>query len=122
MIFLPRNRSILFCKTTPLLLVAMLQACIFVPKTREIYDADCRIFSRQAVLEHTEIVSLGRCRNADCIAVLALAGVVSATTAVISGSIVVAGNTVYWLEKQGRCNRVSNPAALAPTDGPASVE
>ena len=105
-----------------LLLPAILQACVFIPRTREIYDADCRIFSRQAVLEHAEILSLGTCRNANCVGILAIAGVVTATTAVISGSIVVAGNTVYWLEKQGRCNRVSNTDALEPADGTTSIK
>jgi hypothetical protein len=28
---------------------------------------------------------------------------VTAGSAVVSGSIVVAGNTVYWLEKRGKC-------------------
>jgi hypothetical protein len=30
---------------------------------------------------------------------------VAATSAVISGSVVVLGNVAYWLEKQGQCNR-----------------
>jgi hypothetical protein len=28
---------------------------------------------------------------------------VSAASAIVSGSIVVAGNLVYWFEKQGQC-------------------
>ena len=34
---------------------------------------------------------------------LVSAGVVAAASAVISGSIMVAGNLVYWLERQGGC-------------------
>lgn len=96
--------------------LALLQACVFVPKTREVYDADCRIFSRQAVLEHTELGELGRCSNQECVGALLFAGVISSASAIISGTIVVAGNTVYWLEKQGRCNRVAAVAQASYTD------
>jgi hypothetical protein len=30
-------------------------------------------------------------------------GAVAAASVVVSGSIVVVGNVVYWLEKQGKC-------------------
>jgi hypothetical protein len=31
-------------------------------------------------------------------------GAVTAASAVISGSIAVVGNAVYWFERQGRCS------------------
>ena len=37
------------------------------------------------------------------ISVLVIAGAVSATSLVISGSIAVVGDAVYWLERRGRC-------------------
>ena len=45
------------------------------------------------------------CKNGDCSAA-ALAGVVAITagSAVISGSIVLTGNTIHWLEYQGTCS------------------
>lgn len=49
------------------------------------------------------------CANADCAGVLLVGGVVSAASAVISGSIVLVGNTVYWLEKRGRCVALIRP-------------
>ena len=30
-------------------------------------------------------------------------GAVAAASAVVSGSIVITGNAVYWFDKQGRC-------------------
>ncbi|RYY69116.1 MAG: hypothetical protein EOO24_51255 [Comamonadaceae bacterium] len=82
-----------------------LQACIFVPRTAEVYDADCHIAARQVRLEAVQVASIGGCSNEGCALLLAASGVTAAASAVISGSIVVAGNAVYWLEKQGRCVR-----------------
>lgn len=36
--------------------------------------------------------------------VLGLYGGVAAGSAVVSGSIVLVGNTIYWLEEQGKCD------------------
>jgi hypothetical protein len=105
-------------RVSPLLFAALLQACVYTTRTHEIYDANCQIYSRHVVLEHTEVTSLGICRNTtECVSILVLAGAVTAASAVIAGSIVVTGNTVYWLEKQGRCNRVSTPAAPPAASG-----
>jgi hypothetical protein len=102
-------------KTFPLLMVTLLSACVYTAKTREIYDANCQIYSRHMALEHTEVTSLGICRNTtECVGILVIAGAVTAASAIIAGSIVVTGNTVYWLEKQGRCVRVSTPAPPLP--------
>jgi hypothetical protein len=38
------------------------------------------------------------------IACIGIGGVMLATTGIISGSIVLAGNTIHWLEKQGKCD------------------
>jgi hypothetical protein len=83
----------------------LLASCVFVPKTTEVYDPGCQIVARQMELEAREIGSLGICRGQDCVALLAVYGVASAGSAVISGSIVVVGKVVYWFERQGRCVR-----------------
>ncbi|MGM9490643.1 hypothetical protein [Ideonella sp. YS5] len=84
-----------------------LQACVFVPRTTEVYDFDCRMVSRQMELQPVEIGGFGRCRDRDCAVILVAAGATAAASAIVSGSIVVAGNVVYWFEKQGRCQRES---------------
>ena len=86
----------------PLALLA-LQACIYVPRTTATYDADCQITTMHMELESVQIAALGRCRNEGCTALLVTAGATAAASAVISGSIVVVGNAVYWFEKQGSC-------------------
>jgi hypothetical protein len=74
-----------------------------VPQSKDLGDADCRIQSRYWTLEAVQVGQLGSCSGKDCGYLLAGLGIVAAASAVISGSVVVVGNTVYWLEKQGRC-------------------
>ena len=94
-------------KSSPWLAVMTLalQACVFVPRTTEVYDFDCRVSSRQMDLQAVEIGGLGRCHGRECGVILVAVGATAAASAVVSGSIVVVGNVVYWLEKQGRCQR-----------------
>ena len=84
---------------------ALLQACVVVPRTTTVYDNDCRIYARQMVLDVEQVGFFGGCVNQGCAALLVGAGVVTAATAVVSGSIAVAGNIVYWFERQGQCMR-----------------
>jgi hypothetical protein len=82
----------------------LLQACVMVPRTVERYDAECRTRSRHVVLDAVQVGSIGSCSNQGCVAVVVVAGITSAASAVVSGSIAVVGNVAYWLEKQGRCD------------------
>jgi hypothetical protein len=82
---------------------ALLAACVYLPETRTVYNAECGIFERRVSLEAHQVASIMGCRGEACVAALAVAGIVSATTAVVSGSVVVVGKVVYWLEKQGQC-------------------
>lgn len=81
----------------------LLAGCVYLPHTATAYDENCEIFERKMTLESYQVASIGGCRNEGCVALLAAAGVVSATTAVVSGSVVVVGNVVYWLEEKGQC-------------------
>ena len=85
--------------------VLLLQACVFVPRTVEVYNSDCQVMSRKMELKPIQIAGIYGCSNADCAAFLVVAGATAAASAVVSGSIVVVGNVVYWLEKQGYCTR-----------------
>lgn len=84
---------------------ALLQACVVVPRTTSVYDEECKLERRQMVLEVQQIGAFGGCVNDGCAALLVGAGVVVAASAVVSGSIAVVGNVVYWIERQGKCNR-----------------
>lgn len=83
----------------------LLAGCVMVPRTTESYDPDCRITTRQMELQPVQIGTLMGCHNQGCAALLVAAGATAAASTVISGSIVIVGNVVYWFEKQGRCNK-----------------
>lgn len=101
-------------------LALALAGCVVVPQTREVYDPDCRILTRQMTLETAVIGGFQRCQGDGCIGLLTAAGAVTAASAVVSGSIALAGNVVYWFERQGRCNRAV-PAAVSGAASAASA-
>ena len=80
-----------------------ISGCIYLPQTSTTYNAECKIDERHMTLEGRQVAEIANCSNEGCTAMLIAAGVVSAATAVVSGSVVVAGNVVYWLEKKGQC-------------------
>lgn len=84
-------------------LAGSLSACVFYPQRAEVDESDCRMMMRKLELNVTVPPSFD-CSGGDARACLAVITAVSAGTAVISGSIVVLNNTLYWTEKQGRCN------------------
>lgn len=90
-------------------LLACLQACVVVPRTIQVYDAECGIMARQMDLETVQIAAIRGCSNSGCGAALVAAGATAVASTVVSGSIVIVGNVVYWFEKQGRCMRESPP-------------
>lgn len=77
--------------------------CVYLPKTTTIYDENCKFLKHHMTLEVQQVATIAGCSNEACAAALVVFGAVSAATAVVSGSVVVAGNVVYWLEKQGQC-------------------
>ena len=92
-----------------------LQACVVVPQTRETYDPNCRVMRKEVRLETTIVGRLQACQGDACVAVLVATGVVTAATAVVSGSIAVIGNVAFWFERQGQCNAPGTPAAVLPS-------
>ena len=87
-----------------LLLALLLAGCvIFVAETTQEYDWRCEIVKKHMVLKGNQVGAYYSCRNESCVALLVAAGVVSASTFVIAGSIAVVGDAVYWLEAQSDC-------------------
>lgn len=81
----------------------LLAACVVVPATTTRYDAACETTSRRVTLEPVQVGVFFGCQSRDCAALLVAAGVAALASAVVSGSIAVVGNVVYWLEEQGQC-------------------
>lgn len=93
---------------------ALLSGCVVVPATTTRYDAACEITSRRVALEPVQVGVFFGCQGRDCGALLVAAGVAALASAVVSGSVAVVGNVVYWLEEQGQCQ------GLLPRPQPAS--
>jgi hypothetical protein len=89
--------------------VLKLSACAFVPE-KIADDADqntCRISTPEWKLTFGEIHDVTVCQSsgkdaAYCLLTIGL--VIPAGSLVVSGSIVIVGNTLHWLEYQGKCN------------------
>lgn len=88
-----------------IVLLLILQGCVYVPVTTEVYDPDCRIIARHMAMQPVQLAGFVSCRGSECGAQLVFLGATAAASAVVSGSVVIVGNVVYWFEKQGRCMR-----------------
>ncbi len=99
---------------------ALLSACVVVPQTREVYDADCKVMKRQMTLQTAQLGGFQSCGDDACKALLVAAGAVTAASAVVSGSVALVGNMLFWFERQGQCARVAAPPPAAPAVTPAT--
>jgi hypothetical protein len=82
---------------------ALVQGCVFYPRTTTVHDEECRIETRRMTLQAEPFGYLASCSGKECTLMLVVIGAVTAGSAVVSGSIVVAGNVVYWMERRGKC-------------------
>jgi len=87
------------------LIFMQLSACAVYPKFDKEASPQCDVFSKQFTLDMA--IDDETCTKAnnggELLLCLGLSGVLFTATAVISGSIVIVGNTVHFLEQQGRC-------------------
>ena len=87
--------------------VLLLAGCVLVPRTVHHYDPQCGVTVRHMELQPVQIASIQHCVNDGCLVLLAAAGATAAASAVISGSITIVGNVVYWLERPAGCRPAS---------------
>ena len=88
-------------KAAALALVTLAGAgCVSTARQVEYYDEGCEVHSKKMVFETQPLGSLSCTQSREC---LATTLVIGAGSTIIAGSIVVVGNTVYWLERTGKC-------------------
>lgn len=101
-----------------LTLVLLLSGCTVYPSKVPLDQgyARCELVSRQLALNyewleantHANLLrGLGDCQQSTevCLAAyVAIIGGWTAGSAIVSGSVFLAGNTIHWLEYQGRCD------------------
>jgi hypothetical protein len=93
-------------------------SCLFLPNTvPDEKDQECLLVTKSLTIEYytspdlideavDEMVNaIARdCREPECLILLAPVITISAGSFIVSGSIVVVGNTIHWIEEQGRCD------------------
>ena len=90
-------------------------SCLVLPKTEKVSDEKCKLVTKSWTLEVRGLGEQNNCdaqcgdfvrevvecgKSEDCIKLIA---VVSVGWTVVAASVVGVGNTVHWIEKQGRC-------------------
>lgn len=108
-------------RSAAVVVAGLLEGCIVVPRTTAWYDQDCQLVAKHVELQPVQIAQFGGCIDAECGALLAIAGAAAIGSAVISGSIMVVGNALYWIERQGKCVEATmEPPVAAAGAGPAN--
>ncbi|AOT07809.1 hypothetical protein [Pseudoalteromonas luteoviolacea] len=95
----------MFKLLVPILIMSLFSGCIFVSKEVQYYDEQCHITKRKHVLSTEQMASIGNCSGTACAMVMAGAGIVSAASLVVSGTVVVTQNTLSWLEQSKGCTK-----------------
>ncbi|MBW8760650.1 MAG: hypothetical protein JF586_23975 [Burkholderiales bacterium] len=94
-------------RLVPALVTALLAGgCVVVPVDRESYDDDCKLASHRMELTTVQVQGVYGCRrDGDYLGPLCVLGAVGLATVstVVSGSVVVVGNMVYWTERKAAC-------------------
>ena len=80
------------------LVIFFVSGCFYVPKIEENKNENCDLITKKMSIETRGEFPQG-C-NDEC---LLIALGVTSTSFIVSGTITVVGNTVHWIEKQGRC-------------------
>ena len=92
---------------------AALAGCVMVPVKVADDDPRCTDVTHHMELKAVELTNLRLCGGAACEATVVIAAGLAAASALVSGSVVVVGNVVYWAERQATCH-ASPPGAIAP--------
>jgi hypothetical protein len=92
-----------------LLLFFCLTSCVFLPETSENqqYYNECEMATKKLTLKADVSKKYSMCGGKDLkdepLICLLASGVVASASIVVSGSIVLIGNTIHWLEYKASC-------------------
>ena len=101
----------------PLATPLLLSACVALPVIDYSRPIPCAMVTRELMLTVVEMRDAYRCQRADdCLAALALGSALFMASTVVSGSVVIVGNTLHWMESNGRCTNQT----LTPPDATAA--
>lgn len=107
-------------RSTLILLSTLLCSCVVVPKKVASYDEKCKVAVQKISLDLAPIEydTDWSCTNDNCAwdisADIAGAVFTTATSAVVSSSVALTGNTIYWIESKGECPNGNSPEHQSP--------
>jgi hypothetical protein len=91
-------------------LLILLAACVYVPeKSAHQVDAEqCEMISEKLTLQLKKYKLSVKCgiSPADLMGCMLVGGIITSASAVVSGSLVLVGNTVHWAEHKMSCPEV----------------
>jgi hypothetical protein len=110
------NNTIRTLRISLLALLSVLIAGCFMPAIVTNANPECQLVTKELKLTFSEEGSgvlldsalegmlNSSCNEPECLLIIPL-GIftISVTSMIVSGSIVVVGNTIHWLEKEGKC-------------------
>ena len=92
-----------------IILSSTISACVVTPKKVASYDGKCRVSTQKVILTTEQMRTFdeidcltGSCKE-EVTGALIVATLTATTSAIVSGSVALIGNTLYWLESQGEC-------------------
>jgi hypothetical protein len=110
------------------LLATSVSACVVTPKKVASFDTKCMVSTQKIELttEQVQIFNDVDCITHSCKMELMGAAVSSAlittTSAIVSGSIALVGNTLYWAESQGKCPNTIQQESQPPHQEPNKID
>lgn len=110
------------------LLGCTIAGCVVTPKKVASFDTKCMAYTNKIELTVEQIGLLDEvdCLAKSCRAEVAAALISStiATTAstIASGSVALIGNTLYWVESQGKCANPNSSDQAAPERKPVEID
>ena len=103
----------------------IISGCIVLPKTVPPEDRECVLVTKSLTIDFYTDSDLideavdemfdamaSDCREPECLILLAPLITISIGSLIVSGSIVVVGNTIHWMEQQGKCDDSITQQAL----------
>ena len=115
-----KDLTYLAIRAITILLSSTLCACVVVPKKVASYDKNCMVSTQKIELtvEQMQVFNFVNCVEHSCsaeiIGALATSTLVTTTSAIVSGSIALVGNTLYWAESQGKCRNLPRQDERSP--------
>jgi len=122
------NYQLKYALPVIVVLLLLISGCVYFPKSEsDIDDQKCQLFTRSLTLDVYDRTSeyaasvndmhqliQGNCTEAECLLIVLLTPIsVPTSSFILSGSIIVAGNTIHWLEKQGKCPDSATSEAIS---------